>query len=139
MFTKRHEQELIEIKALTYELDQRFQEILEELEHIKEAQAQLAAQDRQARGGKPKSGRRRAKLLDDETPGPHPTGGKKARSRQPSTAVVGADTVGPGKRQERATAKSGSRPSKQTTKGRRGVPVRGARPIKRSADNSRRG
>ena len=38
MFTKRHEEQLAEIKALTYELGQRFDEILEELERIKKAQ-----------------------------------------------------------------------------------------------------
>jgi len=44
MFTKRHEQELSEIKALTYELRVRFEEIVRELGRIQEAQDQLAAQ-----------------------------------------------------------------------------------------------
>jgi hypothetical protein len=63
MFTRRHERELAEIKELTQELDQRFQEILEQLERIKGNQQQLAA------AGQP---------------------AEKARARQPSPVVVGA-------------------------------------------------
>jgi hypothetical protein len=36
MFARRHERELAEIKALTYELRQRLEEILEELRRIEE-------------------------------------------------------------------------------------------------------
>ena len=42
IFTRRHEQELAEIHLLTYELDQRVQEGLEQLERIREAQDRLA-------------------------------------------------------------------------------------------------
>jgi hypothetical protein len=45
MFTRRHEQELAEIKALTYELGPRFQEVLEQLERIRENQDQLASDE----------------------------------------------------------------------------------------------
>jgi hypothetical protein len=41
MFTRRHEQELAEIKALAHELDQHVQRSLERLEQIREAQADL--------------------------------------------------------------------------------------------------
>jgi hypothetical protein len=44
MFTKRHEQELSEIKALTYELGKQFEEIVEQLGRIQVAQERLAAQ-----------------------------------------------------------------------------------------------
>ena len=43
MFTKRHEQELAEIKATTHQLVGRFEEILEQLERIKQNQDKLAA------------------------------------------------------------------------------------------------
>ena len=41
MFTKRHEQEIAEIKGLTYELGARLEEIVEQLERIREVQEQL--------------------------------------------------------------------------------------------------
>ena len=56
MFTKRHEQELAEIKTLTLELGQRFQEVLKELESIKKAQDQLAARNQAATAGKGAAG-----------------------------------------------------------------------------------
>jgi hypothetical protein len=62
MFTRRHERELAEIKELTQELDQRFQDVLDQLERIKENQRRLAAQDQ---------------------PGENP------RDRRPSPVVVG--------------------------------------------------
>ncbi len=43
MFTKGHEQELAEIKATTHQLVGRFEEILEQLERIKQNQDKLAA------------------------------------------------------------------------------------------------
>jgi hypothetical protein len=48
MFSRRHEQELLEIKALTADLGERFQEILERLERIRETQDELAAKDASA-------------------------------------------------------------------------------------------
>ena len=41
MFTKRHEEQLAEIKALNYALRQRFDDILKELERIKKAHEEL--------------------------------------------------------------------------------------------------
>ena len=41
VFTKRHEQEIAEIKGLTYELGARLEEIVEQLERIREVQEQL--------------------------------------------------------------------------------------------------
>ena len=57
MFTKRHEQELAEIKATTHELVQRFEEIVQQLERIKQNQDELAAAARQGRSGR--AGKRR--------------------------------------------------------------------------------
>ena len=48
MFTKQHEQELSEIKALTRELGERFEQVVEQLARIQEAQDQLAAQSQPA-------------------------------------------------------------------------------------------
>src|SRR6266540_1951689 len=116
MFTRHHEQELAEIKALTYELGQRFQEVLEQLEDVKKALDQLGSQDELATTGKRKAGRVKAKAVDG-TPGPMAAGAKKARSRKPSTPVVGASK--PGKRRRKATTRSASNPPKQTTKPKR--------------------
>jgi TolA-binding protein len=84
MFTKRHENELAEIKALTHELSHRFQEILAQLERIEETQDQL--------------------LRDDQPKG------KKARARQPAQAVSDSGTKAgrrqgkqPGNRREATT------------------------------------
>jgi hypothetical protein len=50
MFTKRHEQELSEIKALIRDLGERFQQVVEQLARIQDAQDQLAAQGQTATG-----------------------------------------------------------------------------------------
>lgn len=56
MFTRRHEQELAEIRTLTYELDQRVREALEQIKRIQNAygfmraQPKLAAQDQRMGG-----------------------------------------------------------------------------------------
>jgi hypothetical protein len=44
MFTERHEQELAEIKALTHQLRDSFEEIVEQLGRIQAAQDRLAAE-----------------------------------------------------------------------------------------------
>jgi hypothetical protein len=59
MFTKRHEQELAEIKATTQQLSERFEGILEQLERIKQNQDQLAAATQSPGGEKRKAGRGR--------------------------------------------------------------------------------
>lgn len=101
MFTKRHENELAEIKALTSELGQRFDEVLEQLEDIKKVQGQLVRRDQggqtrdpDAKVGKPKAQRKAERFRAMESG--QVAGGKKARSRQRSTAVGGEK---PGKRQ----------------------------------------
>jgi hypothetical protein len=99
MFTRRHERELAEIKALTFELGQRFEEVLEQLEDIKEGQERLATQNQNQGAGK---AQRKADRVQTEAPGLKAVGGKKARNRQGSTPVVGA-AVKPGK-QGRASA-----------------------------------
>lgn len=58
MFTKRHEQELAEIKATTHRLVERFEEILEQLQRIKQNQDELNAGARRAGDGRKR--RRRA-------------------------------------------------------------------------------
>jgi hypothetical protein len=96
MFTKRHEQELFEIKALTYELGQRVQEVVEQLGRIQEAQDHLAAQGQPAtaRGiGNGESAE--VKTVDGGTRESTP-GAKKARRRQSPTpdAVAAGGTSG---------------------------------------------
>jgi hypothetical protein len=75
MFTRRHEQELAEIKALTHELGQRFQEILEQLERIRENQERLSAQGQPAAGGRRRAGRARAQADDGAPEEPKVAGG----------------------------------------------------------------
>jgi hypothetical protein len=77
MFTKRHEEELAEIKATTQQLAERFEEIVEQLERIKQNQDELAAQQGSSRGAKRKSGREEATVVGEESPGPQ--GPKRAR------------------------------------------------------------
>ena len=61
MFTKQHEQELSEIKALTRELGERFEQVVEQLARIQEAQDQLAAQSQAATVTGTEAGKRRTK------------------------------------------------------------------------------
>jgi hypothetical protein len=83
MFTKRHEQELAEIKALTYEVGQRCAEILEELERIKQAQTRLAARDRAGRSSGNGGGRGRAEPARAAKAAPKAAkAAKKPRARQ---------------------------------------------------------
>jgi hypothetical protein len=85
VFTKRHEQELAEIKALTQELDRRMQQILEQLGDIQRAQGRASAGDRAGSEAGKSSAR--------------PTGAKKGRARQAPTPVVAtAGGAKPGKR-----------------------------------------
>jgi hypothetical protein len=114
MFTKRHEQELAEIKALTYQLGERFQDVLEELEGIKEAQDQLAA-----RGSKPttakRGGRDEAEAVDGGSPESEAAGAKRARRRQRPTPVAVAGGAKSGKRRGKAS-RSASNPPGQATR-----------------------
>jgi hypothetical protein len=93
MFTKRHEQELAEIKALTIELGQRCHEILEELGRIRDAQTRLAARDRAARSGGNGRGRGRAELARGAKAAPKAAkGAKKPRARQAPQPVRAKQT-----------------------------------------------
>jgi DNA anti-recombination protein RmuC len=102
MFTKRHEQELAEIKALAYELSQRFEQVVEQLGRIQEAQDQLAVQGQPATAtGTRKAGSRQAEALDDGTLELR-AGAKKARRRQapaPDAVAAGGKS---GKRRTKA-------------------------------------
>jgi hypothetical protein len=84
VFTKRHEQELAEIKALTHELDRRMQQILEQLGDIQRAQGRRPA------GDKPEP--------DAARNSSRPAGPKKARARQAPTPVVAGGETKAGKR-----------------------------------------
>ena len=64
MFTKRHEQELAEIKATTQQLSKSFEEILEQLERIKQNQDQLAAATHPPKGQKRKAERDTAQATE---------------------------------------------------------------------------
>jgi hypothetical protein len=118
MFTKRHEQELSEIKALTHDLNRRFQEIVEQLGRIQEAQDQLAAGRSPAAPSTPPP--HPAGVLDGEAAGAKP-GGKKARRRQATPDAI-----------------TGGKPAKQRTKARDGGagkrPAAGGRPEALPAD-----
>jgi hypothetical protein len=89
MFTKRHEQELAEIKALTQELGQRVQQILEQLEEGKGGQDELPKQD--GRGAQ-EAGAARAN--------------KRARKDRGQATAAGAGGTG---KQGRRTGKAGAR------------------------------
>jgi hypothetical protein len=107
MFNKRHEEQLAEIKTLTYELGQRFDEIVEELERIKTAQEELVTatksntdhpkpravgeqtSNRKAEGAK--KGRRRQAVT------PAGGGGAKAAKRRGSAPAEDEDTQEPGR------------------------------------------
>lgn len=105
MFTKRHEQELSEIKTLTHDLNRRFQEIVEQLARIQEAQDQLAAERRAAAAvSTPPARATGVRAVDGERTG-RKSGGKRARRRQASPdAITGGKS---GKR--RTKSKHGDR------------------------------
>jgi hypothetical protein len=105
MFTKRHEQELAEIKALIVEVGQSFQQVVERLERMQETQDQLAA-DQPAAAREPAASPAVVQVLDG-APESEAAATKKARRRQ-SRAAAGDTTTGPksGKRGKAgATAK----------------------------------
>jgi DNA anti-recombination protein RmuC len=106
MFTKRHEQELAEIKALIVEVGQSFQQVVERLERIQETQDQLAA-DQPAAAGKPTAGPAVVQLLDG-APESEDAGSKKARRRQPRAPAADAADAKSGKRRTRAPKAGGA-------------------------------
>ena len=101
MFTKRHEEQLAEIKALTYELGQRFDQVLGELEGIKKAQEELVkTATRTTDGPKPK-------VVGERTPNKKASGAKKGRGRRQAVApAVGGDAKA-AKRRRSAPAEAG--------------------------------
>jgi hypothetical protein len=85
MFTKRHEQELAEIKATTQQLTERFEEILEQLERIKQNQDQLAAATQSSGGQKRNAERGRARASEadaTQASSTEATGGGRAGRRR---------------------------------------------------------
>jgi hypothetical protein len=84
VFTKRHEQELAEIKALTYELDRRVQEVLEQLRDIRESQGLAPAGDEPGPDGakSPAKSIKKSRLRQATTPGVAAAGGAKPGKRR---------------------------------------------------------
>ena len=100
MFTKRHEEQLAEIKALTYELGQRFDQVLGELEGIKKAQEELVkTATRTTDGPKPK-------VVGERTSSRKVSGAKKGRGRQPLSPAGGGGAKA-AKRRRSAPAEAG--------------------------------
>jgi hypothetical protein len=108
MFTKRHEQELAEIKALTHEIGQRFEKVLKELESIKRAQDRLAAGD-QPPTGRPGAGEAEPEETDGGAPETEGIGSKRARRRQSVAPVAVAADAKPGKRRKAGSGNSEGR------------------------------
>jgi hypothetical protein len=113
MFTKQHEHELAEIKATTQQLTERFEEILQQLERIKQNQDQLAAAGQAPGGQKRKAERVRARAsqaneeeasrADGEgrgRAGRRRSGGRKARA-------------GGGRKRRRTQPAAGSEPAEE--------------------------
>jgi hypothetical protein len=113
MFTKRHEQELAEIKSLIIEVGQSFQQLLERLERIQETQDQLAA-DQPSPSDESKAGPAVVQVLDG-TPETESAGSKKARRRQSRTAA--ATGSGPKSGKRRARSGGAARGSAEDTAG----------------------
>jgi hypothetical protein len=105
MFTKRHEQELAEIKSLIVEVGQSFQQLLDRLERIQETQDQLAA-DQLSPTGDSRPGPAVVQVLDG-TPETESAGSKKARRRQSRTAASGGSGPKSGKRRARTGTEAG--------------------------------
>ena len=100
MFTKRHEEQLAEIKALTNELGQRFDQVLGELEGIKKAQEELVkAATRTTDVPKPR-------VVGERTSNRKASGAKKGRGRQPASPAVGGSPKA-AKRRRSAPAEAG--------------------------------
>jgi hypothetical protein len=106
MFTKRHEQELAEIKTLITDVNQRFQQVLEQLERIQDTQDQLAA-DQPAATGTPKTGPAGVRVLDG-APESEEAGSKKARRRQSRAPATDAADARSGARRAKAPKGGGA-------------------------------
>ena len=89
MFNKRHEHELAEIRALTHELTGRFQEILDRLKGIEEAQRSLAARGPETPGKAGSS----AETAHDTPSEPDEAAPSKRERRMQAAAAVGGDGI----------------------------------------------
>jgi hypothetical protein len=101
MFTKRHEQELAEIKATTNRLAQRFEEIVEQVERVKRNQEELAAAQRPAA----------------DSPAPTPGRKSERRRRAADTASPSGQSRGGRARKERSGARRATRERKRRRRG----------------------
>jgi hypothetical protein len=87
VFTRRHEQEIAEIKELTHELGARLEEILKQLERIKEAQDQLAGE--RPAPGRPVASARSSQAVGDRAAGRAAAAAKAQRKAARSKAATG--------------------------------------------------
>lgn len=128
MFSRRHEQELLEIKALTADLGERFQEILERLERIRETQDQLATQDSPAAdngAGSAATDAEPDEAAADEA-APRRKGDRKIkRARQEGGVPKARERK---RERKRAAAKSAEGTEGRPRKKRKAVPAEGAGP-----------
>ena len=109
MLSRRREQELSEIKALTRSLSQRVEQILEQLSRIQEAQDQLMARTQAPAAGGDADGEG-ASIVDDGTLGARGVA-KEARRREASGH--GNLAIGTKTRKPRTKGRSGHRAAKQ--------------------------
>jgi hypothetical protein len=87
MFTKTHERELAEIKAMTYELGKRFQDVLDELKAIERKQDEIAAMPRAGDPSGAEAGGRNGNTVE-----PTPLHAKEAGASKRATLSVDTDT-----------------------------------------------
>src|SRR5438552_907401 len=126
MFTKRHEQELSEIRGLVFELGQRTHEILQQLEVINGRMAQV---DVEGPGPKAKGAR---KVRRQQAVAPVRDGGSKpGKGRRAAAAVTSADgpDAAPGEKgrgSRKAAGRRGKRRSAEKASGRGG---KGRQPV----------
>jgi hypothetical protein len=106
LFTKRHEEEIAEIKALTLELGQRVEQILDELAHIRQAPAAVPVAEPEGKPAKRKAARgpKAARARADRAERP-----KSARAKAAKRGRVAASDA----------AEDGGRPRKQRAQGER--------------------
>ena len=124
MFTKRHEEQLAEIKALTYELGQRFDQVLGELEGIKKAQEELVkTAARTTDSPKPR-------VVGERTSNKKASGAKKGRGRQAVTPAVGGGAKA-AKRRRSGPAEAGAtqEPGRSRKDGKRARKQRRPEPV----------
>ena len=97
MFSKRHEQDLAEIKALTHELSRRHQEVLDRLRRVEDAQKRLLAASRSAAA-------REGEVANGDGDVETVTSSKRARRAAAGAAVAGTGATKQDRRRARAAA-----------------------------------